>query len=197
MCEEIFCLLIFSFLEILMRHNNQARDIIETLYRHLKSNYIWENFCYTEDFPDVLDSLPKIPPQMNQNFENFSSKNEELTNQALHSSTLSGHLSQVENKLLSSNASLRSFTVGNNSSLYLSNPSNLNDSGRLKMVNKRRNTNAWEVCDEKCFFQPIKNSFYQKYVLKYTKFRPKLRQKRRKKKKVEALAKSLVINRKF
>lgn len=166
-----------------MRHNSHACDVIETLYRNLRNNFIFENFSYSEMQHRPVEPSPVAYPS-------FQDSPSTVPQQSM---TPSKNLSQRDNQLVSSNASLRSFTLGNNSSIYFSNPSNLNDSGNLKVYQKRKNRNAWEVLDEKCFFQPIKNGFYQKYVLRYTKFRPKLRQRKKRKRKVVDLTKSTTL----
>ena len=161
-----------------MKHNQHARHTIEALYRNLKSNFISEVFCYSED-PDQNTVKPLASP-VNLPLRNYSHfKEQSLSSQKPQKSqknlsNFPGNRSQIDKFGLSSNSSLCSFTLGN-SSLYLNNSSILNESIKSKAIKRNRVNNPWLVTNETCFFQPIKNRFYQKYVLKYTKFQPKLR----------------------
>lgn len=162
-----------------MRHNPSAREIIETLYRHMRNNYISEFFMYTEEscqpspMPHVTVPFAPVAPSERRSFRGPSMDSQKEL------SIRTERLSELDRACLSSDKSLYSFSIGNQSSLYLNSPSQLTGSMRLGSVSRNNKGNAWHVKDQKCFFQPIRNKFYQKYVLQYTKYRTKAKRKPR------------------
>lgn len=164
-----------------MRHNFHAREIIETLYKFMRNNYIAEFFMYTEE-----SAQPSPIPQLTASFMREASSGESSFKNPLMDlrndlSIRTERLSELDRAGLSSDKSLYSFSIGNRSSAYLSSQSQ--KIGSVKFGgNSRKRNNAWQVKDEKCFFQPIRNKFYQKYVLQYTKYRQKTRRRNKVKK---------------
>jgi hypothetical protein len=165
-----------------MKYNSHARQIIQTLYRYLRNNFISDFFSCHEEPSQLTASINLSIPSTSLKCKNSINK-EDCLNSQINLSLKTANLDKLDQMGLSSNGSLSSFTLGNNSSLYLGSQSNLSHSKRVQIFNKFKTSNPWEIIDEKSIFHPIKNSFYQKYVLRYTRFRPKLNRDKRNKKK--------------
>ena len=130
-----------------MSHNFHAKNIIETLYRNMRNNFFFENFSFNQDDRKDFPSPSLAHPLKPQNQSSFREQTESQQN--LSSKT--GNQSQLDKLGISSNASMHSFTLGNNSSLYLSDQSNFNGSLGIRAFRGRKSKNGWEISDEKCF----------------------------------------------
>ena len=165
-----------------MKYNSHARHIIQTLYRYLRNNYILDFFSITEESSCISGSLNMSIPSLHMNGRNLNMNDNDCLNSQHNLSLKTANLDKLDHMGLSSNGSLSSFTLGNNSSLYLNSQSNFSQSKRVQVINRNRSSNPWEIIEEKSLFHPIKNSFYQKYVLRYTRFRPNMKRDKKNKK---------------
>ena len=169
MQDLVVCSLTKSLLEIILKHSQSARKIIEAMYRNLKHNFISDFLSYSDEEQQEHDtqhnedniqitksqssSKPSIYEQQHISHNSYSQNTYSIN---------SNYVGRLNKYMGSSNGSLSSFA---NSGLSIS---SVRSGSLYRSLNPGQ---EWTVQEIECPFKPTNNKFYQRYVLRYTKYK--------------------------
>ena len=151
-----------SLIEILIQENCHAKHLFQRLYRSLRQNLINDLFLKRQE----SETRPDSSAVKDENTPNTRLRSICPSNSPSINTNYASRLTEIMDP---SDFSQRSMSISQYSKSKF--PNRMSPRSGWK----RSRNNEWQFSTPNCPFAPSSNSFYQKYVLRYTRFKPRPR----------------------